>query len=147
MRWSFTAGFFGTAPLTGQCSVSQVVLADMSLARALSPSLHGAGACGKACRLLACALARCYGVRSADDLAIVHTRFTGLSWLFMGAANSDAKLYDDEIQAIVKKYPDQFRVDYALSREQKNKNGGKGALRAAAAQFMTTIYDLCTYSA
>jgi sulfite reductase alpha subunit-like flavoprotein len=25
-------------------------------------------------------------------------KFTGLFWLFMGAANSDAKLYDDEIQ-------------------------------------------------
>ena len=25
-------------------------------------------------------------------------RFTGLSWLFMGVANSDAKLYDDELQ-------------------------------------------------
>lgn len=24
-------------------------------------------------------------------------KFTGLFWLFMGAANSDAKLYDDEI--------------------------------------------------
>lgn len=43
----------------------------------------------------------------------------------MGAANSDAKLYDDEIQAIAKAYPDQFRVDYALSREQKNKSGGE----------------------
>lgn len=48
-------------------------------------------------------------------------RFTGLSWLFMGAANSDARLYDDEIQSLVKAYPDQFRVDYALSRETKNK--------------------------
>lgn len=48
-------------------------------------------------------------------------RFTGLSWLFMGAANSDAKLYDDEIQSLVAAYPDNFRVDYALSREQKNK--------------------------
>jgi Oxidoreductase NAD-binding domain len=66
-------------------------------------------------------------VRSADGLATVSRRFTGLSWLFMGAANSDAKLYDDEIQAIAKKYPDQFRVDYALSREQKNKSGGEGS--------------------
>lgn len=52
-------------------------------------------------------------------------RFTGLSWLFMGVANSDAKLYDDELTSILNTYPDQFRVDYALSREQNNKNGGK----------------------
>ena len=49
----------------------------------------------------------------------------------MGAANSDAKLYDDEIQAIAQTYPDQFRVDYALSREQKNKSGGECLLRNA----------------
>lgn len=34
-------------------------------------------------------------------------KFSGLSWLFMGVANSDAKLYDDELQNILKKYPDQ----------------------------------------
>ena len=34
-------------------------------------------------------------------------KFSGLSWLFMGVANSDAKLYDDELQGILKKYPDQ----------------------------------------
>ena len=36
----------------------------------------------------------------------------------MGVANSDAKLYDDELQQILAAYPDQFRLDYALSREQ-----------------------------
>ena len=29
-------------------------------------------------------------------------KFTGLAWLFMGVANSDAKLYDDEIQSCVR---------------------------------------------
>jgi hypothetical protein len=32
---------------------------------------------------------------------------TGLAWLFMGVANSDAKLYDDELQEILATYPDQ----------------------------------------
>lgn len=31
----------------------------------------------------------------------------GLAWLFMGVANSDAKLYDDELQEILATYPDQ----------------------------------------
>jgi hypothetical protein len=35
----------------------------------------------------------------------------------MGVANSDAKLYDEELQQLASAYPDQFRVDYALSRE------------------------------
>ncbi len=29
------------------------------------------------------------------------------------------------LQTIAKAYPEQFRLDYALSREQKNRNGGK----------------------
>lgn len=36
-------------------------------------------------------------------------KYGGLFWLFMGVANSDAKLYDDEIQAIAATYPDQVR--------------------------------------
>ena len=52
-------------------------------------------------------------------------RFTGLVWLFMGVANSDAKLYDDELREVLATYPDQFRLDYALSRESTNARGGK----------------------
>lgn len=52
-------------------------------------------------------------------------KFTGLFWVFMGVANSDAKLYDDEMAQISATFPDQFRLDYALSREQKNNRGGK----------------------
>jgi ferredoxin--NADP+ reductase len=47
-------------------------------------------------------------------------KFTGLFWLFMGAANSDGKLYDDELQQILATQPENFRVDYALSRESNS---------------------------
>eukprot|EP00878_Enallax_costatus_P042589 GHUV01049997.1.p3 GENE.GHUV01049997.1~~GHUV01049997.1.p3 ORF type:complete len:123 (-),score=36.52 GHUV01049997.1:1109-1477(-) len=57
--------------------------------------------------------------------SVPNWKFSGLFWVFMGVANSDAKLYDDEMQQIAATYPDLFRLDYALSREQKNKNGGK----------------------
>jgi len=43
--------------------------------------------------------------------------YTGLSWLFLGVANSEGLLYDDEFQAALKAYPDNFRVSYATSRE------------------------------
>merc|ERR1711924_402200 len=46
--------------------------------------------------------------------------YKGLAWLFLGVANSDALLYDEEWQAAKSKFPDNFRVDYALSREEKN---------------------------
>lgn len=69
---------------------------------------------------------------------IPNYKFTGLAWLFMGVANSDAKLYDDEIQELVKSYPDQFRVDYALSREQKNAEGGKMYIQVRPVSFLET---------
>ena len=33
--------------------------------------------------------------------------FKGLAWLFMGVANSEAKLYDDEFAACISRFPDQ----------------------------------------
>jgi len=69
-------------------------------------------------------------------------KFTGLQWLFMGAANSDAKLYDDELQSILGEYPDQFRVDYALSREQKNTKGGKMYIQDKVEEYSDEIFDL-----
>merc|ERR1719313_498762 len=51
--------------------------------------------------------------------------YQGTAWLFLGVANSDALLYDEEWQAVLAKHPDNFKLDYALSREQSNSKGGK----------------------
>merc|ERR1711968_388357 len=67
-------------------------------------------------------------------------KFTGLAWLFMGVANSDATLYDDELNEILENYPDQFRVDYALSREQKNKDGGKMYIQDKMEEYADEIF-------
>jgi len=73
---------------------------------------------------------------------IPNWKFTGLFWLFMGVANSDAKLYDDELQQIAAAHPDQFRVDYALSREQNNRKGGKMYIQDKMEEYATEIFDL-----
>merc|ERR1712217_922233 len=52
-------------------------------------------------------------------------KFKGLAWLFMGVPYSKSLLYDDEHQEYKKNYPDQFRYDYAVSREQTNAAGQK----------------------
>merc|ERR1712071_723845 len=49
--------------------------------------------------------------------------YKGQAWLFLGVANSDALLYDDEFQEAKSRNPDNLRIDYALSREQENKVG------------------------
>ena len=51
--------------------------------------------------------------------------FTGLAWLFLGVPSADSRLYHDEWQEISQRNADQFRVDYALSREQINTSGGR----------------------
>jgi len=69
-------------------------------------------------------------------------KFTGLFWLFMGVANNDSKLYDNELKEIAAAYPDQFRVDYALSREQKNTKGGKMYIQDKMEEYADEIFGL-----
>ena len=73
---------------------------------------------------------------------VPNDNFKGLAWLFMGVANSDAKLYDDEFQALLARYPDQFRLDYALSREQNNRKGGKMYIQDKVEEYKDQVFDL-----
>jgi len=67
--------------------------------------------------------------------------FSGLAWLFLGVANKDALLYEDEWSAITAKKPDNFRVDYALSREQTNKSGGKMYIQDKVEEYADEVFD------
>merc|ERR1719152_1140916 len=79
--------------------------------------------------------------------------YKGLAWLFLGVANSDALLYDDDWQELKAKFPDNFRVDYALSREQTNKDGGKMYIQDKVAEYSDEISrawtkaHICTFVA
>jgi ferredoxin--NADP+ reductase len=74
-------------------------------------------------------------------------KFNGLFWLFMGVANSDALLYDNEITDMAATYPDNFRVDYALSREQTNKSGGKMYIQDRVEEYADQVFDLLSNGA
>lgn len=52
-------------------------------------------------------------------------QFKGLAWLFFGVAYTPNILYKDELEALQAQYPDNFRLTCAISREQKNAEGGK----------------------
>merc|ERR1711968_260147 len=67
--------------------------------------------------------------------------YKGLAWLFLGVANSDALLYDEELQSIKTKFPDNFRVDYALSREMENKKGGKMYIQDKVEEYADEIFE------
>merc|ERR1719324_381396 len=60
----------------------------------------------------------------------------------MGVANLDSKLYDDEMQAINITYPENFRLEYALSREQKNQKGGKMYIQDKIEEYSDEIFEL-----
>ena len=67
--------------------------------------------------------------------------YKGLAWLFLGVANTDALLYDDEWQEVLKSYPDNFRVDYALSREQTNVDGGKMYIQDKVKEYADEVFE------
>merc|ERR1712006_28803 len=66
--------------------------------------------------------------------------YKGVAWLFLGVANTDALLYDDEWQEVLKAKPDNFRVDYALSREQTNKDGGKMYIQDKVGEYADEVF-------
>lgn len=67
--------------------------------------------------------------------------YKGQAWLFLGVANSDALLYDDEFQDVKEKYPENFRLDYALSREQTNKSGGKMYIQDKVEEYADEVFN------
>merc|ERR1712048_1111416 len=69
-------------------------------------------------------------------------KFKGLVWLFLGVPYSKSLLYDDENKEYAAKYPENFRYDYAVSREQKNAAGQKMYIQTRIAEYAQYIWDL-----
>jgi len=67
--------------------------------------------------------------------------FKGLAWLFLGVANTDSLLYDADWQKLKEKFPNNFRLDYALSREQNNKQGGKMYIQDKVEEYADEVFD------
>jgi len=69
-------------------------------------------------------------------------KFKGLAWLFMGVPYSKSLLYDDEHTDYKAKYPDQFKYDYAVSREDKNEAGQKMYIQTKMAEYAEELWEL-----
>lgn len=68
--------------------------------------------------------------------------FKGLAWLFLGVPHSASILYDEEHQEYKKNFPDNFRYDYAVSREQKNAAGEKMYIQTKMGEYTEELWDL-----
>jgi len=52
-------------------------------------------------------------------------KFRGLAWLFFGIPYTANILYKEDLEQLQREFPDNFRLTYAISREQNNPDGGK----------------------
>jgi ferredoxin--NADP+ reductase len=52
-------------------------------------------------------------------------KFKGFAWLFFGIPYTSNILYKEELEQLQREFPDNFRLTYAISREQQNPEGGK----------------------
>ncbi|HEY9908881.1 MAG TPA: ferredoxin-NADP reductase [Thermosynechococcaceae cyanobacterium] len=69
-------------------------------------------------------------------------QFKGLAWLVLGVATTPNVLYKEELEEIQQKYPDNFRLSLAISREQKNASGGKMYIQDRVAEHAEEFWNL-----
>jgi ferredoxin--NADP+ reductase len=69
-------------------------------------------------------------------------QFKGFAWLIFGVATTPNVLYQQELEELQAQYPDHFRVTYAISREQKNSEGGRMYIQHRVAENAQEIWNL-----
>ncbi|MGL5876021.1 MAG: ferredoxin--NADP reductase [Xenococcaceae cyanobacterium] len=69
-------------------------------------------------------------------------KFKGLAWLVFGVATSPNILYKEELEKLQAEFPDNFRLSYAISREQKNAEGGKMYIQHRVAEHADEMWSL-----
>uniref|UniRef100_A0A7C8YB81 Ferredoxin--NADP reductase, chloroplastic n=1 Tax=Opuntia streptacantha TaxID=393608 RepID=A0A7C8YB81_OPUST len=69
-------------------------------------------------------------------------KFNGLAWLFLGVPTSSSLLYKEEFEKMREIAPDNFRLDFAVSREQTNEKGEKMYIQTRMAQYANELGEL-----
>ncbi|HIK10519.1 MAG TPA: ferredoxin-NADP reductase [Oscillatoriaceae cyanobacterium M33_DOE_052] len=69
-------------------------------------------------------------------------KFKGLAWLFFGIPFSANILYKDDLEQIQREFPDNFRLTYAISREQQNAQGGKMYIQDRIAEAAEELWPM-----
>ncbi|MBE9070267.1 ferredoxin-NADP reductase [Leptolyngbya cf. ectocarpi LEGE 11479] len=71
-----------------------------------------------------------------------YNNFKGLAWLFFGVPKTPNILYKEELEEMQAKYPDNFRLTYAISREQQNSEGGRMYIQHRIAEHADELWSL-----
>lgn len=69
-------------------------------------------------------------------------QFKGLAWLIFGVPFTANILYKEDLEAMQAQYPENFRLTYAISREQQNSQGGKMYIQDRVAEHVDELWDL-----
>lgn len=79
-----------------------------------------------------------------DEEKAINTdyEFKGFSWLIFGIPTTPNILYKEELEAMQHKYPDNFRLTYAISREQQNPEGGRMYIQHRVAEHADELWQL-----
>ncbi|MCP6759361.1 MAG: ferredoxin-NADP reductase [Fischerella sp. CENA71] len=80
--------------------------------------------------------------KDAEKAANPEYQFKGFSWLIFGVPTTPNILYKEELEEMQAKYPDNFRLTYAISREQKNPQGGRMYIQDRVAEHADELWSL-----
>jgi ferredoxin--NADP+ reductase len=80
--------------------------------------------------------------KDAERAANPEYQFKGFSWLIFGVPTTPNLLYKEELEEIQQKYPDNFRLTPAISREQKNPQGGRMYIQDRVAEHADELWQL-----
>lgn len=69
-------------------------------------------------------------------------QFKGLAWLFFGIPKSENILYKEDLEQLAAEFPDNFRLTYAISREQQNADGGRMYIQHRVAENAEELWNL-----
>ena len=68
--------------------------------------------------------------------------FKGKIWLFFGVPTSSTILYHEDLEDYAARFPDNFKVDYAISREQKTEDDKKMYVQNRMAYYTDELWEL-----
>ncbi len=69
-------------------------------------------------------------------------KFKGFAWLIFGIPKTANILYKEELEKLQEEYKDHFRLTYAISREQQNKEGGRMYIQHRVAEHAEELWEL-----
>jgi ferredoxin--NADP+ reductase len=69
-------------------------------------------------------------------------QFKGLAWLVFGIPYTANILYKDDLEQMAQEYPDNFRLTYAISREQEAVSGGKMYVQSRVSEYADELFEM-----